>query len=293
MAGFSFGKLDFAGGLEPAAPVGVFGRDFAPRRVTLQDGIPRSAVRTRLPGGVMTTPTSPQPPDRNPHTESWLYDKGPRGNPQRFVERYYVLIEDWASRLLRRSGTSLDFRDVAQEVVANLLSREAWSFQRDRGQFRGFLYRIVQNAVVQKLRERQRQARHGDCAAGGDADFLQAVPDPGWDELTDRIDSQWQQDSRLIQHAVKRVRARVSSMTWDAFYLNVVQGVRSSEVAQRLDLGKPSKVYDARLRVVRLLLAELAGLGLDGEDLNRHLAAALQQTQLPSPTTPPEASLSP
>jgi RNA polymerase sigma-70 factor (ECF subfamily) len=233
---------------------------------------------------MMTSPEPFQSPDGNPHTESWLYDQGPRGNPQRFVERYYLLIEDWAGRLLRRSGAPIDLTDVAQEVVANLLSREAWSFQRDRGQFRGFLFRVVQNAVVQRLRQRQRQARHGDCPAGGDMVLLQNVPDQGWTELADRIDSQWQEDSRRIRQAVERVRARVNPVTWDAFYLKVVQGLEGKEVASRLNLGKPSKVYDARLRVVTQLLQELRTLGLDEEDLKRQLVGVLRQTHEPPPT---------
>ncbi len=232
----------------------------------------------------MTIPDPPQPPDGNPRTESWIYDQGPRGNPQRFVERYYLLIEEWAGRLLRRSGAPLDCKDVAQDVVAGLLSREAWSFRRDRGQFRGFLFRVVQNAVVQRLRQRQRQARRGECAPGGDGDLLQAVPDRGWDELAARIDSQWQEDSRRIRRAVENVRARVSPVTWDAFYLKVVQGLEGKEVAARLNLDKPSKVYDARLRVVTQLLQELAELGLDEQDLKRHLAGALQQTREHAPT---------
>jgi RNA polymerase sigma factor (sigma-70 family) len=216
----------------------------------------------------MGTPPSRRVTEDSLATETWLYEKGPRENPARFVERYYPLIVQFARRAVRGPEAPIDFDDVAHEALAKLISptERKWTFDRDRGRFRAYLYQVVRNAARDQLRSRKRRLQVGDCGVGGGKDVLAACPDASGDDLAERISDLWQEDIDRVVRAFAAARKRATAVTREAFALLKISGVSGEEAARRLGVP-PRVVYDAGWRFLKMVKQELKGTGLEDGDL--------------------------
>lgn len=80
---------------------------------------------------------------------------------EQFYERYFSLIELWADRLQRRKAKTAHFvskEDLAMKVVIAIGQQLRGDFRYDsqKGQFRGYLYRVVRNIRVNIVRKQFR-----------------------------------------------------------------------------------------------------------------------------------------
>jgi RNA polymerase sigma factor (sigma-70 family) len=167
-----------------------------------------------------------------------------------FVEIYGPLLH----RLARKRGLQeADASDLAQEVYRTVARAiERGDYDPDKGSFRGWLFKIARNLMINLLIS---QSRHPKGT--GDSEMvalLEAQPAPHTEESA-LIDSEYK--LRLLQWASERVRGEFSETTWAAFWRTGVEGARAKEVAEAIGLT-PGAVYRCKSRVMARIREEIA-----------------------------------
>jgi RNA polymerase sigma factor (sigma-70 family) len=159
-----------------------------------------------------------------------------------FLEIYAPLVH----RLARRGGLQeADAADLTQDVfraVAGAIDR--WDPDPAHGSFRGWLFRIARNLMVNLLAA-QRRAPRGT----GDTDvahLLERQPAPDGED-TARFDAEYRR--RLFEWAVEQVRGEFRETTWQAFWRTAVEAQAPKVVAEELGLSTGA-VYVYRNRVM-------------------------------------------
>ena len=162
-----------------------------------------------------------------------------------FLEIYEPLIY----RLARRNGfQDADAHELTQEVllaVAGAIDR--WDPDPARGSFRGWLFRVARNLMINFL---TRQRRHPQAA--GDTDFqrlLQQQPAAGSDESA-YFDQEYRRET--FRWAAAQIRNDFRDNTWQAFWRTCVEGREIKQVAAELKMTVGA-VYVARSRVMARL----------------------------------------
>jgi RNA polymerase sigma-70 factor (ECF subfamily) len=170
---------------------------------------------------------------------------------------YTPLVYSWC----RRTGLQPhDAADVVQDVFRALL-RGLKQFRHDRSgdSFRGWLWTITRNKMLDHRRAEQREPR----AAGGSSAQRRfaELPDSAPEE-NDPAQSQAVR-SELARRAMELMRQDFETTTWQAFWLTGVEGKTAAQAAETLGLS-PAAVYMAKSRVLRRLREELSGLDVFG-----------------------------
>ena len=175
-----------------------------------------------------------------------------------FVAIYTPLID----RLARAKGLQpADAADLAQEIfraVAGAIDR--YDPDPARGSFRGWLFRIARNLMINLL-----AARRVRPQATGDSDvqeLLERVPAPDGAE-TALFDAEYRR--RLLLWAADRVRGEFRPATWQAFWLTAVEGQAPRAAAQASGLSVGA-VYIAKSRVMARLRAVIEQI--EGESVS-------------------------
>jgi RNA polymerase sigma-70 factor (ECF subfamily) len=159
-----------------------------------------------------------------------------------FLEIYTPLVY----RLARQKGLQdADADDLAQEVfraVAGAIDR--WNPDPGRGSFRGWLFRIARNLLVNLLARQGRQPRGtGDVEI---ARLLEEQPAPSG-EASSLFALEYRR--QLFHWAAEQVRAEVQPSTWDAFWRTGVREETPKDVAESLAMTVGA-VYVAKNRVM-------------------------------------------
>lgn len=171
----------------------------------------------------------------------------------RFVDLYSPMIWGWA----RGAGLDAnDADDVSQEVftsVAKAISR----YER-KGSFRGWLWQITRNKVLDFFRVRKNTPR-----ATGGTDFgnwiVQIPENPPEDSSTST------NGDPLVARALELIRAEFEESTWTAFVKVVFEKKSATEAAQELgwtgadesEIQKGAKrVRQAKFRIMQRLRSE-------------------------------------
>jgi RNA polymerase sigma factor (sigma-70 family) len=151
-----------------------------------------------------------------------------------------------------------DARDVTQNVLAAVANRvDRWDADPAKGTFRGWLFSVARNIVVDSLVARQRQAM-----VTGESRVAQLLVD-----LPDSDDSEasafWLEYRRLMFHRVaEQVKREVREHTWQSFWRTTMGGQKPEQVADQLGISVGS-VYTAKCRVVARIRAKVAELDED------------------------------
>jgi RNA polymerase sigma-70 factor (ECF subfamily) len=174
-----------------------------------------------------------------------LREPDPQEAWARFVDLYTPLVYFWACRAGLQAP---DAADLVQEVFLILLDRlPEFSYDPKRS-FRSWLRTVTLN----KWRDMCRR-RAAALPPGGPLPEDLPVPDSA--------EAVWEAEYRqhLVAQASRLMQAEFQPTTWQAFWIQVVEGRSGYETAQRLGLSLDA-VYAARSRVLRRLRQELDGL---------------------------------
>lgn len=186
-------------------------------------------------------------PETRPSLLQALRGDQPRESAWRdFFERYAPAIY----RVARLRGLDeADADDIVQQVMITLTEHlTEFRYDRDRGQFRHWVRKIVENRIVDLRRKRQ---------LPGDTGLDEHTDDgPGPDEVWER---EWRMQD--ILYCLDEVAKDLSLRRVEAFWLYVVEGVPAAEVAERLDMTI-GHVYVTRTQVLNRIRARMDQLGL-------------------------------
>ena len=167
---------------------------------------------------------------------------------QEFTEIYQPLV----FRLARRKGFQhSDAMDVAQEVILRVANAvERWEPDR-AGSFRGWLYRIARNLMIDFLDKGRRVP-----VTAGNTGMLRQVEqqvDPASAD-SQLFDVEFRR--QVFAWAADRIRGSFKESTWNAFWLTAVEQQAPAAVSERLGLSVGA-IYIARTRVMQRLRGEV------------------------------------
>lgn len=189
-------------------------------------------------------------PDATQSTSSSLLDRVKALDDEawaRLVDLYGPLIYYWC----RQSHVDAeDAADVSQEVFRSV-AKNIFAFRKDRpgDTFRGWLWTITRNKLLDHLREKAAKPR----AAGG-SDFHQQLQElPALEEPNSGSSGAIR---LLLQRALDQIRGDFSDQTWLAFCGTVLEGRTSTDIAAELGTS-PNAVRKAKVRVLQRLREEL------------------------------------
>lgn len=179
-----------------------------------------------------------------------------------FIELYEPLVY----RLGRAKGLQdADAHDLCQEVFRAVSAAiERWDPDPAKGRFRGWLFRIARNLLVNFLTA---QRRHGQGSGRTSVhDLLAAQPDPADSQAEAEFAAEFRR--RAFRWAADQVKPEFAENTWLAFWRTGVEGRSAAEAGQELGMTVGA-VYVARSRVLARLRECVEQLtvdsGLDGE----------------------------
>lgn len=177
-----------------------------------------------------------------------------------FLEVYEQAIYSHARR---RGLQDADAWDVTQDVLAAVEKKLSdWDFDRSRGTFRGWLFRVARNMAVDKLVSQAKRAASGDSVVNK---MLNEQPMTLEEETTQF----WNNYRReLFQWAAKQIRPSVKKTSWQAFWLTSVEGQKPEAVAEQLSLTVGS-VYAAKFRIVNRIREKVQRLD-DADEVILH-----------------------
>jgi len=166
------------------------------------------------------------------------------------VDLYGPLIESWC----RQAGVPQASRaDIGQEVLLAVHRGIAkFNPRHPRATFRGWLWTITRNAVLQSRRNAEPEGAGGSTALAR----LAEVPEPSLSGDEEAPPSDSNDTAALIARALDQIRPEVEEQTWAAFWNTAVLGHSATEAGA--DLGMtPMAVRQAKSRVLRRLRKQL------------------------------------
>ena len=229
-----------------------------------------------------TDPDSPKEPDSENRTSQSLIVGVKENDPnawETLVELYSPLVYFWC----QESGLpAIDLNDIFQEVF-HALARNIKKFRPlENGSFRGWLRTLTRNKVNDHFRRAQREPQP---LGGTEAlNHLQQFPaaenrqstlslNEGLNplgELNPFTDSKSTDPSNLaksptrelelerslLRHALSNIQTHFTEQTWRAFWMVVIDGRETSDVAADLEM-RPGTVRVAKSRVLKRLRLEV------------------------------------
>lgn len=162
-----------------------------------------------------------------------------------FTDLYQPLIYD----ICRQKGLQhADATDISQEVLGKVASAiDRYDPNRPNATFRGWLYRMTRNLVVDFFRRRSRDPL-AQAAEVHQIEFQVFNRDESEFDLGFR--------RRVFALVAQCVQRQVAPKTWQAFWKTEVEGWDSEEAARELNLTRGA-LYVARSRVLAKLRVEV------------------------------------
>ena len=171
---------------------------------------------------------------------------------KRFYELYSPLIIGFARQ---RGCNETSAKDILQETMCQLLQYlKGFHYNPKRGQFRSYLLRIVMSRISRHVADNLSTFPLNTLPVGQQND----IPDPNSASPWRDFDRLWRKN--LMQHALKRVKPKVKTLTWKSFECYALSDSKSAgDVASELGIKK-NVVYQHKNRVIELLKHEIKNL---------------------------------
>jgi RNA polymerase sigma-70 factor, ECF subfamily len=177
-----------------------------------------------------------------------LRESGNQEDWGRVDERYGPLVESFARRLGLDGELA---RDARQEAMVGFVQavREG-RFDRERGRLRDFLFAIARHKIVDLIRAQARQPRLLDAQTDETSIFDQLPTE-------DRLATWWEEEWQLgvAAQCLKEARDKFSPETYRMFWLHIVEGMPSGEVARLM--GTTVAAVDMATHHVRAFLRQI------------------------------------
>ena len=162
-----------------------------------------------------------------------------------FVEIYAPLVYGYARKHGLQDADAADLTQDVLQAVSGAIRR--LDYDPRRGSFRGWLFTIVRNKLLNFLAVQKRPGRgSGDSGA---QHLLNEVPAREEDQ------SAWwdaEYERRVFAWAAEQVRGHFSESTWQAFWQTAVGGKTGPQAARELGMSVAA-VYLAKGRVMKSL----------------------------------------
>jgi RNA polymerase sigma factor (sigma-70 family) len=175
---------------------------------------------------------------------------------QQSWEEFYAIYQPLIFRMARNQGLQdADAAELTQEVFVAVASAiERWDPDPELGSFRGWLFRISRNLMINWLTYRR---RHPCCDGNSDIHrLLNEQPDPRQEESA-VFDQEYRRQA--FTWAAEEIRGEFAEATWQAFWLTAVENRPIANVAEKLGISSGA-VYIARSRVMARLRKKIETL---------------------------------
>ena len=167
---------------------------------------------------------------------------------------FSTIYQPLIMRIARSKGLQhADATDVTQEVLTRVAKAiPEFDSNRSGATFRGWLYRITRNLVVDFIRSKSRGPR---IEAAQSVESAQGI-DAAWSDPSQaEIDSfQREYQRQLFVLAADKVQQTVKANTWQAFWRTEIEQEAVESVAKDLGISAGS-IYVARSRILAKLKA--------------------------------------
>jgi len=200
--------------------------------------------------------------DDTPATRPSLLVRLRNRRDQQSWEEFYAIYRPLIFRTAKGRGLQdADAAELTQEVFMAVASAiEKWDPNPELGSFRGWLFRITRNLMINWLAYRRRHPQ-----GAGDSDMqklLAEQPDPRGED-SDVFDREYRRQA--FAWAAEQIRNEFKPVTWQAFWLTGVENRPVTEVADQLKISAGA-VYIARSRVMARLRKKIETLEEGGTD---------------------------
>jgi RNA polymerase sigma factor (sigma-70 family) len=170
---------------------------------------------------------------------------------QEFFQLYGPVVYGFARR---RGLQDADAADLMQDVLRSVTTAIGrLDYDRRQGTFRGWLFTITRNKIVNFHAARRIRPR----ASGDTTTNLLLDSQPSADGDDDAWEVEYQR--RIAALAMERIKSEFQAKTWQAFWLTAVEGLAAADAAQRVGLS-PGAIYVAKSRVLARLKEEVESM---------------------------------
>jgi RNA polymerase sigma-70 factor (ECF subfamily) len=174
-----------------------------------------------------------------------LRDKADECAWSEFVSVYEPAVYGFA----RKKGLQdADARDLCQEVMRSVARAiDRWDPDPGKGPFRGWLFRIARNLLINQVASERRHPR-----GSGESDIQDLLEQQPASETADSALFDVEYKRQLFHWAAEVIRIEFTDSTWNAFWQTAVEDRGVREVANELKISAGA-VYIARSRVIARL----------------------------------------
>jgi len=173
---------------------------------------------------------------------------------ERLVKLYSPLVYYWC----KNSGLPpTDLNDVFQDVFHTLACNLKKFQQIENGTFRGWLRTMTRNKLNDHFRKSGREARPiGGTEALKQFERIPAAADHQTTTALETPALEKQIHHSMLRQALANIRQHFAEQTWKAFWMVVVDGRETNDVAKDLSM-RPGTVRVAKTRVLKRLRLEI------------------------------------
>jgi RNA polymerase sigma-70 factor (ECF subfamily) len=168
-------------------------------------------------------------------------------DPERWREFDAIYRPILRAYLRKRGLKDSEASDVIQDIFVKLLGK-IQTYDRAKRRFRTWLFSVAQNTLIDHAR---RRASYKKALDGWAVEVLRATSSESV-----KMEREWIKIHRekILAHALKVVRARVSSRAWACFEQRLLRDRPAAEIARDLKL-EPNAVYVNACRVLKQVRA--------------------------------------
>jgi RNA polymerase sigma factor (sigma-70 family) len=168
-------------------------------------------------------------------------------DPDRWHEFDAIYRPMLLAYLYKRGVAQSDAGDIVQDIFVKLLTK-IHTYDRSRQKFRSWLFSVAQNTLIDRARRRAAYQRALD---GWVVHMLRATPSDSHQMAEDWVKIHRE---KILEHALKTVRAHVTSKSWTCFEQRLLRNRSAIDIGAELKI-EPSAVHVNASRVLKQVRA--------------------------------------